>query len=470
MTELPPLVLTGASGFVGRRLLHALVLQAASTRPPRQVTILARSPASLSAGMSLPKSWQIVKWDLEDASALPPGILQPDSVVLHLASATGRAGAATMRATIVEGTRRLVEACSGAEVRHLIVVSSIAAGFADRRWYPYAEAKREAEETALRGGAPATIVRPTMVFGPGSPVQEGLVRLATGPLPLLFGAGSVEVQPVAVEDLVSVLVGLADELPPGGEVLEVGGPERLTIRELLAQIRSARGLPPRQPRALPLGFLRRALAAMEAVVGTSLPLTAGQLASFQNASTATPHPTVQRLLPHPRPLAAMLNPDPTPSTPGVPSATVGDDALAREFAVFARYLGCPAPGPDATAAYVCAHPLPLLQAEDALDRRLLRVASQSTRGCALADSYARLARPYGPVRRKLVLTLAVLESTAGNHAAFDTALASPRVMAWAAITMHGLRWVAWTVAAVTVLGPAHLLDRRPRQATAGRRG
>jgi len=453
VTEPPPLVLTGASGFVGRRLLHALALHTAA--PLRHVTILARTPAALAASVSLPDSWRVVEWDLTGTAAIPPGILRPESVVLHLASATGRASAATMRGTIVEGTRRLVDACASAGVRHLVVVSSIAAVFPDRRWYPYAEAKREAEGIVLGGGVPATIVRPTMVFGPGSPVQAGLQRLATGRLPLILGNGSVETQPVDVEDLVAVLVGLADRPPAGQEVLEIGGGDRCTLRELLAQMRAARRLPPRRAVAIPLALPRRILAALEPILGTWLPVSAGQLASFVNPSIATPHPMARRLLPEPRSLAAMLASAAEPAEAPDP----GSAATAHEFAVLARYLGCPDPGPDASDAYRRARAHAIGVPEDALDRRLRRVAAWSPAGCALADSYARIVRPYGTLRRTLVLALAVLESTAKNHAAFDSAKAAPAALTWLAIGGRGLAWVAWTLGAVLALGPTHLVDR-----------
>ena len=453
---LPPLVVTGASGFVGRRLVAALRERAARSATPRDVTLLVRDPAVLASFGTLPPHWRAVRADLAAAS-LAADAIPRDSVVLHLAAATGRLNPAVMRAVNVDGTGRLTRAARDAGAAHFIFVSSIAASFRNRRWYHYAEAKLAAERLVADAGLPFTIVRPTMVFGAGSPVQEGLERIAAGGLPVVPGSGNVRVQPIHVDDLVAALLALADAPPPTGATIEVGGGERCTLRDLLAHMRAARRLTPRSPWSVPLAPVRGMLGAAETIIGTRLPVTAGQLASFVNDSVAAPNALVDRLLPHPRPLAAILaRPDaPTSGFVAAQATDSADQALAAEFGIFARYLGRAAPAARATTAYVASHPS-VGASPDTLDLWLVAVASRSTFGCALADSYARLARPQGTLRRKLVLTLAVLESSPVVHAAYDTARPSSAASAWVALAALGGGWALRTACAVTVFAPLHL--------------
>jgi len=466
-----PLVVTGASGFVGRAVVDLLRAQEAQhPDAPRRVTLLVRDPAVFDGAAALPRTWRVVRCDLA-REAPSPAAIDAGSVVLHLAAATGKLAPAVMRTVNVDGTRRLVEAAVAAGAAHVIFVSSIAAAFADRRWYHYAEAKREAEAIVAAAGVSHSVVRPTMVFGAGSPVQEGLQRLALGGAPIVLGRGDVQVQPIDVEDLARFLVALVDDEATTGVaspplLLEVGGGERLSLRALLARMRLAHTRDPRDPWGVPIGALRRALGMAEAVVGARLPVTAGQLASFVNDSTAAPSPVVQRLLPAPRALTRLLLPaappvhaDRAPGLRAAAGARETAEALAREFAVWCRYLGTAAPESRAVAAYVRGHPLAATYAGDRFDRTLVAVARRSPAWCALADSYARRARPYGTLRRKLVLALAVLESTPRAHADYDTARPGSAAGSWLALAALGAGWAVRSAAAVVLLAPLHLASR-----------
>lgn len=300
--SLPSLVITGASGFIGRRLLHALAERGAT-----RVTALARDPSRLTGLSDWRPEWRAVPFDLASA-AVPSGAIPRDAVVLHLAASTGKMSPAAMSAVNVRGTGRVIDAARASDARHLIFVSSIAAGFADQRWYHYARAKREAEHLVSASQIPHSIVRPTMVFGPGSPIEAALTGLATGGAPIVLGTGTVRVQPVHVDDVVELLLALAADVPAGPATLEVGGGDRITLRELLARIRAARALAPRTPLSIPLGAVRLALGAVEPVLLPLLPVTAGQLAAFVNHSDAAPSDIVVRLLPAPRGIEAMLTP------------------------------------------------------------------------------------------------------------------------------------------------------------------
>lgn len=280
---LSALFITGASGFVGRRVLDAIA-------PGRyqQVIALSRSPQPPRAGVT----W--VQGALRDSDAWA-GRLGSDTVVLHLAAATGNAGAEAHRIVNIEGTEALVRAAREAGVRGLVFVSSIAVRFPPDRHYPYADAKREAERAVAIGMVPHLIVRPTIVLGAGSPIQGKLRALAGGPVILAIGGGAATVQPIHVDDLARALLALVDRGIFNGEILEAGGPEALTMADLLRRTRVAMGKGPAPVVPVPYLPMRLALIGARAVLGRRSPVTPGQIASFVRHGTAQPSPALQAL-------------------------------------------------------------------------------------------------------------------------------------------------------------------------------
>ncbi len=260
------------------------------------VRLLARDPAALSA-MQLPSSWRVVRGDLADPDMWRDSLLGVDRI-LHLASATGKVPRATYRNVIVRGTERLLSAAQSAGVARMLFVSSVAAGFPDRRHYHYAEAKRDAEALVLASGLDSLVVRPTMVFGAGSAVFAGMQKLATLPVPLVFGSGELSVQPIHVDDLAALLrVALMSWTPWRGQVVTVGGAEAVTTDELLRRIRAlvpsrAAGAADARLLHIPIEPLRTVLALLEPLMLSALPFTAGQLASFANAGAAGAEPEI----------------------------------------------------------------------------------------------------------------------------------------------------------------------------------
>jgi NADH dehydrogenase len=285
------LFLTGGTGFLGRRVVKLLFHNPQST-----VRLLVRSPRDgRSAGLS--DGWSAITGDLEQPGGWQTALAGADTVV-HLAALTGKGSRAAHRRANLEATRSLVRAARDAGARRFLLVSSIAAGYSDRRHYHYAEAKGEAEAVVRESGLEALIVRPTMIFGPGSPVLENLRRLALLPIPVMFGPGT-RLQPIHVDDAAAALVAALELDQWPSHPIELGGPEVIETEELIARIRRAEGKPGRRPIHLPLGPLRAVLGVIEPVALSVLPFTAGQLAAFANPAVARPDVFLDRL-PRPR--------------------------------------------------------------------------------------------------------------------------------------------------------------------------
>jgi NADH dehydrogenase len=281
------IVVTGAAGFLGRRVLAEL-----KARGDRVVAI---DRVATAADGGDGTTWVVA--DLLDASSYETA-LDGASVVLHLAAITGKARPEAYRRVNVEATEALLAAAKRAGVERFVLVSSIAVAFPDRRHYPYADSKAAAEALVRASGLGWTIVRPTMILGSGSPIQAALGRLARLPVAPMFGNGQRLVQPVDVADVARLLAGVAHEPDAAGATLEVGGPASYPMTELFARLRAHDGVSgPARFLHLPVKPIRALLALVEGPLLPVLPLTAGQLAPFINDSVAAPHPLLDRLLP-----------------------------------------------------------------------------------------------------------------------------------------------------------------------------
>jgi NADH dehydrogenase len=249
---------------------------------------------------------QWIRGELTDASSYAPA-LRHANTVLHMAAVTGKERPETFTKVNVEGTRQLVQCAADAGVSRFIFVSSIAAKFPDKRHYPYAHSKLEAEHIVKASGLEWTIVRPTLVFGAGSPVLRGLIKLVKGPVGVLFGSGGVRVQPIDVDDVADLLIRACEQNGFGEQIVEAGGPDTLSFEELLRRIRARVSNRSGRLIHLPVAPLRTLLAVLEPALLPLLPFGAGQLAAFVNDSTADRHPLVESYRPGMKTIDAMLD-------------------------------------------------------------------------------------------------------------------------------------------------------------------
>jgi len=237
------ILITGGAGFIGARLARRLAARG------DDVLVL----DDLSAASTPPRgSGRFLRADVRDPRRVAAATAGRELVV-HLASVVGveavLADPARTGSVIREGTAVMLGAAlrQGCEV---LAFSSSEVTDAPRRGPRaiYAEAKRDAEELLLRhsGELPVTIVRPFNVVGPGQSAAQGMVLAALAaaarrgaPLPV-HGDGSQQRGFLHVDDLVDTLVELLAQ-PPGhsGEVLEIGSPQRIAIRELAERVAGA---------------------------------------------------------------------------------------------------------------------------------------------------------------------------------------------------------------------------------------
>jgi NADH dehydrogenase len=432
--------LTGGGGFIGSRLLRALLQHGHS------VIALDRSGTVTTGGL-LPAG-QAVRGDI----LVPETYREPlagSDVVVHLAASTGRAPSAEHWRVNATGIETLLNECRAAGVTRFLFVSSIATTFPDLRRYPYAQAKAKAEQLVASSGIPFVVLRPTMVLGPGSPILAALSRLALLPVIPVFGSGRTRVQPVSVGDVVDVIVGTLERDRFLNETIDVGGPEALPIEELLQQIRVA-GTGRRGPVLhVPLGVLLPALRGAESIgLARLLPFTVGQLATFRFPGTAAGHPAIEAEREHRVSLRQMVSSDSQPAD---------DDALDEECRVFTRHLIGIEPTRYTVDHYVRAHRVsPKFVSDDRFDRFLVRFGARHRVLARLADSYARVFASGSLLRRKLVLLLAILETAPQTHRVIDQPPEGGPILIVGRLSGRGILWLAGLLLAAILLVPVRL--------------
>jgi NADH dehydrogenase len=220
----------GGSGFIGRYVCELLMQSGVrvrvATRQPRLAYFI--QPLSQVGQLGF------VRADIFDAKSVARAVDGVTAVVNLCGVLKGR-----FHAVHVTGARHIAEAARNAGASSLVHISAIGAD--PQSQSAYGRSKGEGE-IAVRAAFPtATIVRPSLVFGPEDQLTNRLAGLASLPfLPVI--APKRRFQPVYVRDLANAIAKAAlDPGQYGDATYEIGGPQVLTMRELNASVLEASG-------------------------------------------------------------------------------------------------------------------------------------------------------------------------------------------------------------------------------------
>ncbi|HUI88687.1 MAG TPA: NAD-dependent epimerase/dehydratase family protein [Anaerolineales bacterium] len=222
------ILVTGATGFVGRSLIRHLF------ETGREVRVLLR-PSRRSPRLPTGVPVEAAVASLSDERALRAALKDVEAI-FHLASAESQGRDANLLAVDVRGTDNLARMAVDAGVGRMVYLSHIGASRSSA--YPVFKAKGIAEEHIRRSGVPHTIFRSSIIFGPEDHFTTSLahlLRLAPVVFPLPGGGRSL-LQPLWVEDLASVLLWSLDNPETINHTYEIGGSEYFSLKQIVEMI------------------------------------------------------------------------------------------------------------------------------------------------------------------------------------------------------------------------------------------
>jgi uncharacterized protein YbjT (DUF2867 family) len=224
-------LVTGATGYVGGRLVPRLL------EAGRQVRVLARDPSRV-AGRSWAGRVEVVRGDLHDPATLPPALAGVD-VAYYLVHSMG--DHESFAARDVEAARAFGRAAAEAGVRRIVYLGGL--GDASTDLSDHLRSRHETGEALREGGVPVTELRAAVIVGSGS-VSFEMIRWLVERLPVMVCPRWVfqRIQPIAIGDVLSYLVAAPDVPGAAGRVVEIGGADVLTYRDMMLGYAAKRGL------------------------------------------------------------------------------------------------------------------------------------------------------------------------------------------------------------------------------------
>ncbi len=235
-------LMTGATGFIGRNLARALLAQG------HELVCAVRDPARLDLGEG---AWRAVTVDLSlalDTASWRPHLAGVDAVINAVGIIREQAGQ-TFDALHHRAPDALFRAASEAGVPIAVQVSALGAD--DSAQSRYHRSKKAADDTLRALPVSGAVVQPSIVYG-DSPGAAMFNAMAASPVLAMPQAGGMQVQPVHVDDVVEGILAVLRAPPRPVATIAFVGPEPVSMAGYLRGLRAALGLPGRLPWVLPL--------------------------------------------------------------------------------------------------------------------------------------------------------------------------------------------------------------------------
>jgi uncharacterized protein YbjT (DUF2867 family) len=219
----------GGSGFLGRNVVRALA------KRDYRIRVAVRRPELAGHLQPLGRVGQIhaVQANVRYPASVEAA-MRDSHVAINLIGILAKSGAQTFEAVQVRGAEAIAKAAAAAGAG-MVHVSAI--GASERSSSQYARTKANGEKAVLAALPSATIMRPSVVFGPEDQFTNRFASLARmSPALPLIGGGTTKMQPVYVGDVATAIADAVDGKAKAGATYELGGPEVLTMREIMETI------------------------------------------------------------------------------------------------------------------------------------------------------------------------------------------------------------------------------------------
>ena len=221
----------GGSGFVGRAIVRALAQEGLQVRiAVRRIELAESIKTAGDVGQIT-----VMRTNLRVPQSVAAAIAGSDAVI-NASGIPFQRGRQRYRTVHVAGARAIADAAQAAGVERLVHVSGIGAEHRSST-NRYIQSKTEGEDAIIAGFPTATILRPSVVFGPDDAMFNRMARIAaTAPFVPVVGGGTARVQPVFVGDVGAAAVAVLARPETAKKVFELGGPRVYTYREIAALV------------------------------------------------------------------------------------------------------------------------------------------------------------------------------------------------------------------------------------------
>jgi len=228
------ILVTGATGFVGRHLIRRLGTTGEGVR------CLVR-PGSPGLLWLQEQSVEVAPGSLLNAAAVA-GACRGIRKIVHLAAPTNEGNDQVVEQLHRQGVDILMQAARAARVERLIMLSPL--GTASSAGRPFLRSRGQAEDLLRESRLPFVILQSSLIFGRNDRLISGMLRLLqrTG-LMLIPGTGKTMLQPIWVGDVVSCLLRALSDEEMLDRTIPIGGPQHLTYEEIAEQVAKMLNLP-----------------------------------------------------------------------------------------------------------------------------------------------------------------------------------------------------------------------------------
>lgn len=216
----------GGSGFLGRSVVRALA------KRDYRIRVAVRRPELAGHLQPLGRVGQIhaVQANLRYPASVETA-MRDSHAAINLVGILAESGVQTFDAVQAIGAGTVANAAAAIGAR-MVHVSAIGAD--KNSLSGYARAKAAGEQAVLLAVPSATILRPSVIFGPEDGFTNRFAALAhISPVLPLVGGGVTKLQPVYVGDVATAVADAVDGKTKAGAIYELGGPEVLTMREIM---------------------------------------------------------------------------------------------------------------------------------------------------------------------------------------------------------------------------------------------
>lgn len=258
------ILVTGGTGFVGPKIVHAL------REREQAVRSLVRRTNNRSAATLASWGSELVQGDMGDAASLRRAVEGAEAVV-HLVSI--RQGSDDdFRRVMEQGTRDLVAAAKDAGVKRFVLMSALGTSEETKDLVPYYRSKWEMEQVVHGSGVEHVIFRPSFIFARDGGILPTFRKLArVAPVTPIIGSGKQRIQPIWVDDVAAYFAAGVDKPEAANRTFELGGPEAVTWNEFWQRLKRALGQ--RRPSVhVPIRLMRLNALLTERLPG-NIPLT-----------------------------------------------------------------------------------------------------------------------------------------------------------------------------------------------------